>query len=266
MKIQGDYHIHSGFSGGGHGTIDDIAREAKERGLTEFALTEHGPGVFVGCKPKHFPHIRALLKKAEREHDISALFGIEANLMDATGRIDVMDEWRRDLDIVLLGIHPRIRVVSARSFFTFFLPNYFWIISHFLFRFTPKRRIRKNTEAMIRAIEKNNVDIWTHPNKYFKLDVVQVAKTCAEYGTLIELNAKNGISFRPIDFERMLGIGAKFIVNSDAHRPKDVGRVDRVAEFLKNCDYKPEDIVNLNSTFQRPKSTRLEKLLEEEYN
>jgi histidinol phosphatase-like PHP family hydrolase len=85
------------------------------------------------------------------------------------------------------------------------------------------------------------------------LDVVDVARVCAGRGTLIELNSKK-ISFRPIDFERMAQVGAKFIINSDAHSPKRVGDIARAEEFLKNCDYDQSIIINLNQTFTEYKS------------
>jgi len=149
----------------------------------------------------------------------------------------------KKFDIVLFGIHIAV-LYSIRAFLFFFLPNMFWKLIHW----TPAGRKRKNTKAVINAIENNRIDVWTHPNRYFRLNVVEVAKACAERGTLVELNSKK-ISFRPIDFERMVRVGAKFIINSDAHRPNRIGETTRVEEFLKNCDYNEDDIINLRKTF-----------------
>ena len=77
---------------------------------------------------------------------------------------------------------------------------------------------------------------------------MELARACQAHGTLVELNGAK-ISFRPIDFERMNAVGVKFIINSDAHRARSVGSVDRVYEFSKNCDYTEESIVNLNPEF-----------------
>ena len=255
MRIFGDYHIHSEFSRDAVGTIDDIARTARERGLQEIAITDHGPRAFVGCKTKHYDQIRALVDKANKEHSIKVYFGVEANVIGTDGQIDVEQEYRRDIDIVLCGFHRIVRMADFKSFFLFYIPNHFYRT----IRWFPKRRVRKNTEIMKNVIEKNDIDIWSHPNLYFKLDVVEVAKTCAQRGTLIELNGKR-ISFRPIDFERMKSVGAKFVINSDAHEPKMIGRIDRVAEFLKNCDYDIDDIINLSGPFRRGDAKLLEKV------
>ncbi|MCL2570418.1 MAG: PHP domain-containing protein [Firmicutes bacterium] len=259
MKIYGDYHTHSEFSRDGTATIDAMVKTAKEIGLHEIAITDHGSRAFInGCKTKNYKHIRALIDKAKQEYGIPVYFGVEANLTGRNGQIDVAEDFRRDIDILLCGIHPGVWPAKFWDIFTFLIPNYFC----FIFRWFPKSRVRRNTHAMINAIEKNDIDIWTHPNRYFKLNVLEVAKTCVERGTLIELNGKQGINFRPIDFERMLEVGAKFVINSDAHRTKDVGQIDRVTEFLKNCDWQESDIVNLHGPLKR-ESHVLEKIIEE---
>lgn len=254
MKLYGDYHIHSEFSRDAKGTVDDIVRTAKERGLVEVAITDHGWYTRSGVHPKHYKQIRAMIERAKKEHEIDVYFGIESNVRGTNGQIDALDDYRRDFDLVLCGIHTGTRPANIKSFFSFFLPNYFWAI----FRKFPAGRVRKNTEVMKRIIERNDIDIWVHPNRYFKLDLVEVAKTCVERGTLIELNGKR-ISFRPIDFERMLAIGAKFIINSDSHSPEHVGRTNVATEFLKKVEYKDTDIINLSGRFRRGEANLLAK-------
>jgi len=255
MKIYGDYHIHSEFSGDAKGTIDEIAKMAKERGLSEIAITDHGPRCARGCKTKQYKHVRAMIDKANREVGINVFFGVEANVISTCGKIDVDQVHRRDLDIILCDFHKAVRVANIRSFFFFLIPNNFW----HLIRWFPKGRIRRNTEIMKRVIELNDIDIWTHPNRSFRVNVVEVAKTCASVGTLVELNGKR-INFRPIDFERMKAAGVKFVINSDAHNPKEVGRTDRVSEFLKNVDWEDSDFVNLTGPFRRGEANILEQI------
>jgi len=265
MKIFGDYHIHSEFSRDAKvsqvtktkPTVEDIVKRAKELELQEVAITDHGPAAYVGAKLKNFPHRKAMCERAERDHGIKVFCGVEANVMGTKGQIDVPAEMRKNLDILLCGIH--VRVWGGFGYlFKFFLPNMFWRT----IRWAPKGRIAKNTQVMKNAIEHNDIDVWTHPNLYFKLDVVEVARTCTERGTLIELNGSR-ISFRPVDFERMIALGAKFIINSDAHMVEKVGRIDRVKEFLKYCEYKDEDIINLSGLYRRPETKLLVKLREE---
>jgi len=266
MRLIGDYHIHSTYSrdAKSQGSIDEIARVAKDRGLAEIAITDHGRAVWVGAKVKHYPHIKAMCEKAEQDNGIRVFFGIEANITGDDGQTDIPEKFRKDLDIVICGFHPRTRPANMKSLFTLFWPNYIYMFTWLFFKWYPKRRRQKNTEVIKRVIEKNNIDILAHPSRYFKCDIVEVARVCAEHGTLIELNGK-GISFRPIDFERCLAVGAKFTIGSDAHKLSDIGRTERVSEFLKNCDFKEEDIVNLSGLFRRPEVNRLAKISEDSH-
>ena len=246
VKILGDYHTHTNYSDGQTPVIE-IVQAAKEKGLSEVAVTDHGPSKIIkGLRRKKFGRLIGDVQAAKSE--MTVLLGAEANVINTKGKIDLDGSIRKDLDLLLFGVHVVVWY-SFGAFLTFWLPN---IVFNFL-RFVPKYQIRRNTEIVKRVLEKNQIDIWTHPSRYFKVDVVSVAKTCVERGTLIELNSKR-ISFRPVDFERMAALGAKFIICSDAHSPKRVGDVTRAEEFLRNCDYRPIDIINLGQTYTEYKT------------
>jgi len=259
MELYGDLHTHTMYSDG-HGTINDNVTSAVESGLRQIAITDHGHGKYKGgMRPKNYNIMRAQIKKASIEHKIDVLFGVEANITGADGSIDITAKERGGFDIVLCGVHRGVKPHRFIDFFTWLLPNYFCALFHHF----PKKRINKNTQTVINAVEKNNIDILTHPNRYFKVDVLRVAKACIERGTVLELNAKR-ISFRPIDFERMAEMGAKFVIGSDAHWPKDVGRTKIVEDFLKKCDYPPDVILNLDKPFIRPKGIVLQEVAKDE--
>ena len=254
MKIIGDYHMHTRFSDG-KDTVIEMTRAAKEKGLSEIAITDHVFGHFgAGVRRRNFENLRGQVESARGQMPV--LLGLESNLTSSDGRIDVDKEMRKDLDILLFGVHIRV-LYSFGIFLTFLLPNLFWQVIHW----TPKGRVRKNTKIIQRAIEKNDIDIWTHPNLYAKVDVVEVARTCVDRNTLIELNGKR-IKFRPIDFERMLAVGAKFIIGSDAHSTKRIADTERVEEFLKNCDYDENDIINLVQSYTEYRKPKKEPIFE----
>ena len=264
VQLYGDYHIHTEFSGDGVATVDEIVRAAVKAGLKEIAITDHGVayGKKFGVRQKDIPLLCALVEKANKEHPIKVLMGIEANVIGVNGEIDVSEELRTNLDILLAGIHPGVKMSSFKDFFLFMFPNYMaWF-----FRIWTKGRIRKNTEVMKRVIEKNDVDIWVHPNLFFKLDVVEVAKTCAERGTIIELNRR--IAYRPIDWERMKATGAKFVLTSDFHDfdRHAIGVPSRTQEELLNAvDWTPDDFINMTGEFRRGGANLLTKVKEGEY-
>jgi putative hydrolase len=259
MEIFGDLHTHTFYSDG-KATVEDNAAAAERRGLKQLAITDHGHGKwFGGMRPKNYKIIKAQIAKSAEEHKTDILFGVEANITGLGGQMDITAGESGEFDIILCGIHRFVKAHRFWDYFTFFIPNWFWELIHW----TPKKRIAKNTQVVINAIEKNNIDILTHPNRYFKTNVAEVARACVQRGTVMELNAKK-ISFRPIDFERMTELGAKFVIGSDAHSAKNVGRVDRVAEFLKLCDYPADAILNLDKPFARPKGRILQEVIDSE--
>lgn len=247
MKIFGDYHTHTDNSDG-KDTVEQVVEAAKNAGLQEVAITDHAHGRLIGgLRPKQYSMVKALAKKCGEEKGINVLFGVEANITGTAGQIDFNCEVDyKNVDILLCGIHRFVKPANFISFFTFFVPNLFCN----LIRWFPKPLIRHNTEIVKRALSQHNIDVYVHPNRYVKVDVVDIAKVCAERGILIELNSKR-ISFRPIDFERMLAVGAKFVISSDAHSARRVGTTAKVVEFLKLADYNEKDIINLVGTFKR---------------
>jgi len=250
VKLLGDYHIHTTFSDGKNSVIE-MVRSAKDAGLKECAITDHGFGrVIKGLRKKSFGKLVGEIESARSEMPV--LVGVEANLRSLRGDIDIPKQYRDKFDIVLCGVHMAVNYTPL-AFLTFEIPNLFF---RFILHYTPKFMVRRNTRTVQKAIERNHIDVWTHPNKYFKVDVVEISKTCAERGTLVELNGKR-ISFRPIDFERMCRNGANFIIGSDAHDTRRVGSMTKVEEFLRNCDYDPACIININKTFTEWKNERI---------
>lgn len=265
MKIYGDYHTHTTDSDGKN-SIDENIAAAKKRGLQAVAITDHA---HYRARNKKKRRQLGLLAKAQtiksgKERGIQTLYGVECNIVGTNGDIDVTNDERKLYDIVVCGFHASVKPKKFWEIFTFYLPNLFWMgLRQLKIDWTPKGRIRKNTQVVVNAIERNNIDILSHPNRYFRVNVLEVAKACIARGTAMELNNKK-ISFRPIDFERMAAMGAKFVIDTDSHKAENVGRVDRVEAFLKLCDYDPSCILNLDQPFARPKAVILDQIVEAE--
>ena len=265
MKVYGDYHTHT-LDSDGVNTIDENIAAAKQRGLSEIGITDHA---------HHRPHNKkkrlqnALMAKAQvlrsgKNYDIKTFYGTECNVVGLDGDIDIANDERKLYDYLVCGIHVSVQPKNFWQFFSYYIPNMFFFVLHRLgIAWTPKSLIRKNTRAVINVIEKNNIDILSHPNRYFRVNVIEVAKACIARGTAMELNNKK-VSFRPVDFERMVAMGAKFVINSDAHKAENVGRMDRVEAFLKLCDYDPACILNLDGPFERPKAQILDRIVKAE--
>ena len=95
MQIIGDYHTHTIYSHG-KGTIRDNVEVAINKGLKEVAICDHGPGhVIYGIKREQIFEMRKEIDQMNKEygkHGIRVLLGLEANVMDYDGNIDVDDE------------------------------------------------------------------------------------------------------------------------------------------------------------------------------
>ena len=234
MKILADYHTHSTYSKWYHArhTIDQMAKQANKLGLTELAITDHGPKHFCfGINPKKLDKAKAEVQKANQKYKTNIYLGIEANIIGQDGSIDLSNDQIKKLDILLMGYHKGTKC----DFIKYFNKK---------IRNTPEQ-IEKNTLAYINAINKYNINIITHLNEYIKVDVARVAQACAQKGTIIELNRKH-IRFSEQDAKDLLESGVNFVISSDAHNKHKIANPGDCLEFIKKYNIPLERVKNIN--------------------
>lgn len=242
MILHGDYHTHTIHSDG-MGTIEDNVKSAALKGLKQIALTEHGfSHMAYGLKRKQLLEYKKELDKAKKKYKtVDVLFGIEANIISLKGEIDITKEERKMFDVVIVGYHKSYKPISIKNLFNFFIPNTFNV-----FYKQRKKRIEKNTQAYINAIKNNDIDILAHLNYGgCQVNCVEIAKVAKEYDTYIELNGKR-ILFTDQELLDMQKTGVKFIVNSDAHLPENVGKNNKAFNLIERLNIPHEQVVNLN--------------------
>ncbi len=241
MVLFGDYHTHTVYTHG-HGTVEDNVKSAIKRGLKQIAIAEHSfSQSFYGISKKEYNEMRVEIESLRRKYkgQIDILCGLESNLLDLDGNIDLPPENRKMVDILVVGFHQMERPKSIKSFFNFWVPNALGIGRH------SKKQIERNTQAYIKALKKNKIDIIAHLNTHGCLvNPVEVAKVAVETGTYIELNGKV-INFSDEDMKEMIDLGVKFIIDSDAHFPDRVGKNHRGLNFVERYNIPPEQLVNL---------------------
>jgi putative hydrolase len=221
MKIAIDTHTHSISSGHAYSTIDELAKGARRRGLKGFVLTDHGPAMPGGTHPYHFGNLRILPR---RIGGVRFYRGIEANIMDQSGRIDIEPRVARHLDFVLAGFHEIC--------------------------YSPGDE-RRNTEALLAALANPLVDAISHPgNPAFPIDQEAVVKRAAELGKALEINDS---SFRiragsaaPCGELARLAVshGCPLLCGSDAHYWRDVGRFDTALAAITRAGATREQVLN----------------------
>lgn len=226
MRLLGDYHTHTIFSRNNHGksTIKENCEAAKKIGLKQLAITDHGYShVFYGVKKSETDKIIEEIKQ-ETNDEIKVLYGIEANILNFNGDTDLDKDKTREMDLVLMGYHSMARKHLFNGFFFHYL-NY---LANFFG--TPKWLKNKNTKAYIKAIEKYDIDVITHINTGIKVNILEIARKCVEKDVYIELNGKR-LNISTKDLKQLIDLGCKFLINSDAHSSKKVGRVNKPINY-----------------------------------
>ena len=240
MKITADFHSHTKYSHG-TGTVEDNVLAAMSLGLRALAITDHGERhPLVGVKPSRFDEMRRDVLTVAKENRFRVLLGIEANILSPRGEIDLSEEDADKLDIVLAGFHltaypPRFR-------------DYFALPFNGLTRYICKNSARQkamNTDAFVRAVTENRIDVLTHPGFRIDVDLKAIGEACAAVGTYMELSSRH----RTPDLkgaEAAANAGAKFIINSDAHKPALVGKCDYALELADKLGLGEDEVVNVS--------------------
>ncbi len=243
MVIYGDYHTHTIYSSGKHnkkhatGTILENAMYAKQKGLNEVAITEHGfSHKLYGLQRKNLAKMREEIEEAKRKTGINILLGIEANIISSEGDVDLTEEDIKQLDLIIVGFHSFARAKSIKEFFKFFLPN--------LLGLKRKKDYERNTLALLKAMDKYPIDIISHPGINMPMYFDKVALHAKKTNTMLELNGKR-IAYKPKDIEVIKEICPKLIISSDAHSAKRVGDIKKPINFAIKYSVSNEQIANM---------------------
>ena len=236
-----DYHTHTIYSRvgpyfHGKGRVIDNARAAAKRGLASLAITDHGPSDFYGLNLKKIPQIRREIAAAMHAFPkLKIYLGVEADIVDTPNGLDVSPEDFALFDFVNAGYHYVPKCHMIHNFVAFRAP---WLKKL-------KEKLRfQNTERIIKALKSNDIKILTHPGDKAFIDEHAVAKACEETGTMVEINARHKHpDVRDLQIYKNYDID--FVISSDAHRPKHVGRYAESLALALEAGIDPARIVNI---------------------
>ena len=243
MILTADYHTHTPYSHGKNTVAENVCA-AKEKGLQEIAVSDHGfAHLAFGVSRKKIPACRAECQAAEKEYGVKVLLGMEANILGKSGKTDLKVQDYDNFDIFLCGNHIFVAYESFGQWWSYGMGNIF----SRKFRSRPSDKlIALNTKAYIQTIKNNPVDILTHLNYLCPADALEVAKCAADYGTYIELNSKK----EHLTDEELNDIvqktSARFVVDSDAHSASRVGDTTRVEQQLARLNFPMDRIDNID--------------------
>lgn len=239
MKIIADYHMHTKYSGDSKNELEEIVKRAITLGLKEIAITDHGPSHNgYGIKRENFFKLRKEIDTMNLKYpQIKVLLGLEANLMGVDGKIDVDDEMRAIIDWVNAGYHFGSNLGED---FKIHLYN---VLSRFSKHYYKKAK-KINTQSMVNAIRKNQINMITHPGAKGPIDVDAVAKAAAEANTLLEINNSHG-HLTVESLKIAMKHPVKFAVCSDAHVIERIGLVEDALERAYIAGVENSRLVNV---------------------
>lgn len=240
-KFFGDYHTHTKYSDAVN-TAETNVLMAIKQGYKEIAITDHGcANRLMGLTRKK---MNALSKEIqclrEKYPEITIYQGYEADIISFDGDVDLYDDFIDKLDIILLGFHRFIKPKKFKERFTFIFYNGFFAK---IFGCSEKVK-RKNTQALLKALERYPIDILAHINSGMQVDVEKIASYCAENDIYVEINIKH-LRRMEKHIKEILPTGCMFIANTDTHNVRKVNSMDKIYDFIIKHDIPFERVANL---------------------
>ncbi|MGL6259714.1 phosphatase [Vibrio sp. WXL210] len=222
MQLVVDTHTHTYASGHAYSTLNENAACAKASGLKLLCTTDHAESMPGAPHYWFFSNQRILPRLID---GVGIVRGVEANLLNTEGEIDLHPTVDRNLDWVIASFHePVFRPANAST----------------------------HTEALLNAIRSGRIDALGHlGNPNFDFDFESVIHCAAEHQVAIEINNTTLLgNSRVGSIERCFEIanvakraGAPITTGSDAHYCTAVGNLDLVKDLLEQVGIPAEQVI-----------------------
>ena len=224
MRYVLDSHTHTLASGHAYSTVHEMASEASKKGLKLLGITEHSMAMPGTCPEFYFVNLKALPRTL---YGVEMVYGVELNIMDFNGNVDMDERILRRMDVAIASLHtPCIRSGSREE----------------------------NTRAFLKAMENPYVNIIGHPDdSRYPVDYDVLVRSAADRGVLLELNnttlaphaTRKGAKENDLTLlAACKEYRAPIILSSDAHTQEDVGNFTCLEHVLAQAEFPEELIVN----------------------
>ncbi len=221
-----DIHTHSIASGhGASSTITDMAKKAAQKGLRMLGITDHGPATLAAGTPSYF---RSLAFSPKKRFGLDLLYGIELNILDTEGHLDLEDRLLDRLDYAIASMHVQNYISGT---------------------------VEENTRAYLNAMKHPCVKLLGHcDDPRFPVDYDALAAGAKENGVLFEINEA---SLAPYGYRgdtrennrKILQCCQKYripiVLSSDSHGVGHIGDFTCSAEFVHQAVF-PEQLIYNN--------------------
>lgn len=223
MKVISDLHTHTMASTHAYSTINENCESAGSRGIKIIAMTDHAPQMPDGT---HEWHIGNQCVLPQIIKGVCVLKGVEADIMNPAGEIDVAD-------YVLSGLQ--------------------WIVASFHTPVYAERTEDEHLETILNVCKNPAIDVFGHLTTVsHRFDYAEGAKLFAKYDKIVEVNEASinaGRSTRENVAELLKECkknNVKLSLDSDAHYCDGIGVVNTAAQLVKEAGYPKELIINNN--------------------
>ncbi len=218
-----DTHTHTIASGHAYSTIEENFKVGRKKGLEVIAITDHGPKMPGSCHEFYFGNIITLPRYIL---DILALRGVELNIINANGEIDLNENKLKKLDIVIASLHEICMTPGD---------------------------IDQNTDTLLKVMENNYIDILGHlGNPAYPIHKEIIIKAAKEKNKIIEINNGSFISRRGSEenckelIKLCIKYEVKMTVSSDAHFSCQIGEFKKSIEMIDSLNVPQHLIMNIN--------------------
>ena len=224
MKAFMDLHTHSLAAGHAYSTLLENIDAALAVGIRYLGMSEHGPISPGGPHEFFFSNYKVIPREYDREEvsgrvvpvtggRLHLLCGVEANICDTDGKLDLEERYLQKMDYALASIHP--------------------------FAFTAGSR-KENTLASVRAFQNPYVKILGHPDDgRFPLDYEELVR---------EANPRSSRQGGRENIIELLKTCMKYeqpvIMGTDSHMCFAIGKFAETEQLMRELDFPTELVLN----------------------
>lgn len=231
-----DTHTHTIASGHAYNTLNEMMAAASQKGLSLLGVTDHGNGM-KGTTPLYYFENSPVIDRSQlrQRFGVELLFGVELNIMDFDGSVDMQPSLLEKMDVTIASMHVPCM---------------------------PKGTKAEITRAYLSAMENPLINIIGHPDDgRFPVDYQELVRKAGECHVALEVNdhSLDGTGNRQNAVENdseMLRWCIRYqvpvVLNSDAHSDTKVGCHEHAWALLEKMHF-PEELI-LNSSLEKFRS------------
>ena len=221
--IRGDLHMHTRETDG-RATLEEMAAACRELGYEYLCITDHSKALAManGLDEQRAVAFARQVQALQGSLGIRVFAGLECDIL-RDGAMDLANDALAELDFVIASVHSHMNLTPPEM-----------------------------TDRLLAAIENPHVKAIGHPTgrilfhrESYAYDFEAVARAAARRGVWLEVSASpERLDLNQTYIRTAKAAGARFIVNTDAHRPSHLHNMRYGVKMARRGWLTAEDVVN----------------------